>query len=670
MLSVVVCTRNRPQLLSRCLEALAAQTGDFEVVVVDQSDAPGLIPGDHCFHHLPHQERGLAAGRNAGVRAASGNVIAFLDDDAVPGFSYIRTLKKTFEEDAELAAAAGRILTLEDGRPYARVHDDRPRPIDRSDWLPFLGGNFAIRRSVINQIGPFDERFGAGRRWASGEETDYFFRMQYRNYRVAYVPALVIHHPKEAVDGAAPELRRKLFAYGRGQGAMMARHLLDFANYRMIATLIWSVTKPSLRTMQYALNLKRDRALLHAAIVLGKCTGFGEYANWRPVSRLQTPPLDTNAEGQKRIILDLRCMRMGRNGPSRFSHEILEALMSLDQNHYYLVLLHPEWKGKINFRPGFEPYFIAHSFKSPLDFLKIYSVARQFKAHIYFSSTFITPLITGTAKRTATLHDLINITLPEYFEGSNKYYAILAKQYLRFQTWLTVRNSDKIVTVAQSSRRHITYYYGIEPRKVSVVYNSAGNRFFAKPISQTTKQRFLFDGPYILGLANFRGYKNIRVLLQAYAKLKKDGAKELLVLFGRYSKELAEREILKSLGPDLAQSVRLLGSLTDDELSEIYTGASVFVFPSLAEGFGIPAIEAMACGTCVVTSNAGSLPEVCGDAAVYVNPRSPSELASVIRSLLESPERRSLLAKKGYQQARKYNWLESAQKLVRMFETL
>jgi len=277
MLSIIVCTRNRPELLGRCLEALAVQTGAFEVLVVNQGDTHALIPSDPRFHYIAHQERGLAAARNMGLCAASGNIIAFLDDDAVPDPGYIAALERAFAGDVKPAAIAGRILTIEDGRPYARVHDDRPRPLNRRDWLPFLGGNFAISRSVINLIGPFDERFGAGRHWASGEETDYFFRMLYQNCRVAYVPAIVIHHPKEAVDGATIELRRKLFAYGRGQGAMMARHLFDFANYRMIATLIWSVTKPSLRAMQYALNLKWGKALLHATVVLGKCTGFGEF---------------------------------------------------------------------------------------------------------------------------------------------------------------------------------------------------------------------------------------------------------------------------------------------------------------------------------------------------------------------------------------------------------
>ncbi len=281
MLSVVVCTRNRPELLRRCLEALAGHKGAFEVLVVDQGDTPAPIPGDLRFRHLPHHERGLAAGRNAGVRAAAGNVIAFLDDDAVPDSGYIPALEKCFEEDAQVVAAAGRILALEDGRPYARVHDGTPRHLGQRDWLRFLGGNFAIRRAVFDEIGPFDERFGAGRRWASGEETDYFFRMMYWNCRIAYVPAAVVHHPREPVDRAPRELRQKLLAYGRGQGALFARHLVDFANYQMLATLVWALTKPCLRVVQYALTLRWHRTLLHVTVVMGNCVGFTEFIKAR-----------------------------------------------------------------------------------------------------------------------------------------------------------------------------------------------------------------------------------------------------------------------------------------------------------------------------------------------------------------------------------------------------
>ncbi len=277
MLSVVVCTRNRPELLARCLVALAAQPGSFEVLVVDQGDVLVQLPDDSRFRHLPHGERGLAAGRNAGGRAAAGKVIAFVDDDAVPDPGYIQALERAFAETPGLAAAAGRILALEDGRPYARTHDNQPRMLGRRDWLRFLGGNFAVRRPVLEEVGPFDERFGAGRPWASGEETDYFFRMLYRNCRVAYVPEAVVRHPREAIKQAPPELRRKLFACARGQGALMARHLQDFANYRMVAALVWALAKPGLRAVQYAATLHLRRSLLHATVVRGKCAGFIEF---------------------------------------------------------------------------------------------------------------------------------------------------------------------------------------------------------------------------------------------------------------------------------------------------------------------------------------------------------------------------------------------------------
>jgi glycosyltransferase involved in cell wall biosynthesis len=279
MLSVVVCTRNRPALLGRCLKALLAQPGDFEVLVVDQGDRAAPLPADRRLRRLAHRERGLAAGRNAGGRAATGAVIAFLDDDAVPDPGYIKALERAFGQNPRLAAAAGRILALEDGRPYARVQDGTPRWLGQRDWLRFMGGNFAVRRAVLQEVGPFDERFGAGRPWASGEETDYFFRLLYRNCPVAYVPEAVVRHPREDIDRVPPELRRKLFGYARGQGALMARHLVDFANYRLLATLAWTVAKPGLRATQYALALQWRRAWLQGALAVGKCLGFAEF--WR-----------------------------------------------------------------------------------------------------------------------------------------------------------------------------------------------------------------------------------------------------------------------------------------------------------------------------------------------------------------------------------------------------
>ena len=277
MLSVVVCTRDRAELLDRCLKPLARHKGEFEVLVVDQGDAPTAIPDDSRFRRLADSGRGLARARNIGVSAAVGSVVVFVDDDAVPDANYIGVIAKAFEENPNLAALAGRILTLEDGRPYARTLDNRPRVLGRGDWRRFFGGNFAIRRTVLDRIGPFDERFGAGRRWASGEETDYFFRMQYRNCPIAYLPEAVVRHPRQAVEKAPRQLRTKLFASARGQGAMFARHCMDFANYGMVGTLAWEVGKPSLRLLENVLALRWHRVLLCANVAWGKCVGFAEF---------------------------------------------------------------------------------------------------------------------------------------------------------------------------------------------------------------------------------------------------------------------------------------------------------------------------------------------------------------------------------------------------------
>ena len=277
MLSIVICTRNRPAFLMRCLETLTEKKDSFEVLVVDQSDVPVALPEDPRCRRIATRELGLAAGRNKGICAAAGNVVAFVDDDTVPDSDYVRTLEEIFNRDVNLAAVAGRILTLEDGHPYTRLHDSTARELCRNDWPRFMGGNFAIRREVAEKVGPFDERFGAGRRWASGEETDYFFRLLYQNYRVVYGPSIIVRHPREAVDAAPRELRTKLLAYGRGQGAVIAHHLIDFDNYRMFILLIWVVVKSCLRVVQNAFILRPRSALLHATVALGKCIGFFEF---------------------------------------------------------------------------------------------------------------------------------------------------------------------------------------------------------------------------------------------------------------------------------------------------------------------------------------------------------------------------------------------------------
>lgn len=368
----------------------------------------------------------------------------------------------------------------------------------------------------------------------------------------------------------------------------------------------------------------------------------------------------------KRILLDLRCMRKGKNGPSRFSYEILKKLIEVDNRNQYLVLAHPEWRGEFAFPPNIEAKFVSINHTSILDSLWVFNIAHRFNAGIYLSTSFITPLFTGTRKRIATLHDLINITLPEYFSGKNIIYSSGARRYLRLRTWLTVKLSDYLLTVSKFSKEHIVNYFRLNANSVEIVYNGVNSIFSPKTMSEETRVRYGINRPYIMGLGNFRGYKNIGRLLQAFAILKDKGCDEILVLCGKFSLDMAQKIIRETVRKEIINSVILVNDLDDNQLREFYSSASVFVFPSLSEGFGIPPLEAMACGCYVVASSAASIPEVCGDAAIYADPRNPFAFAEAIWQLLTQPELQASLRKRGFRQARKFQWEESARQLIKI----
>jgi GT2 family glycosyltransferase len=140
-----------------------------------------------------------------------------------------------------------------------------------------LGGNMAFRKSALDQVGGFDERFGAGQQWSSGEETDMFFRMSHQKMKLVYAPQVVVYHPREDVGHTPQSLRTKLYAYGKGNGALFAKHIHTYHSLGLIASYLWSLVKPLLRIVQYFCMLQCNTALLHRAVLTGRVVGYWEY---------------------------------------------------------------------------------------------------------------------------------------------------------------------------------------------------------------------------------------------------------------------------------------------------------------------------------------------------------------------------------------------------------
>ena len=225
------------------------------------------------------------------------------------------------------------------------------------------------------------------------------------------------------------------------------------------------------------------------------------------------------------------------------------------------------------------------------------------------------------------------------------------------------RRADKIVTVSQFSKEEIVKYLNIPEEKIVVMPNGVDHSLYhpgyAEDAIEKAKRRYQIEGEYYLYLGTLEPRKNIERIVQAYARAKRPGGPKL-VLAGRrgwlYESIFAA---VQELG--IEEDVVFTDYVADADVPLLMSGARMFLFPSLYEGFGLPPLEAMACGTPVVTANTSSLPEVAGDAALLADPYSVREIAAAIARLEEDEALRRSLIQKGLERAAQFTWEKSAQ---------
>jgi glycosyltransferase involved in cell wall biosynthesis len=273
---------------------------------------------------------------------------------------------------------------------------------------------------------------------------------------------------------------------------------------------------------------------------------------------------------------------------------------------------------------------------------------------------------TKTCKILVTIHDLIPYFLPEMVRSS------FLKRFTREMPEIVSR-ADHILTVSMLSKQDIINIFGADPQKISVVYSAPTDAY--QPLPQEPTKKFLatkygLKKPYLLYAGGLNPRKNVAELIYAYSKINRDLHRlQQLVILGGDSKHANQLKLLvESL--NLKADVIFPGFVDSADLPLFYNGADLFVYPSLYEGFGLPPIEAMACGTPVITSNVSSIPEIVGDAAVQVNPADTLQLAGAILEVLNHEELSAALVQKGLSHSKKYNWRQNAAKILEIYESV
>ncbi len=287
------------------------------------------------------------------------------------------------------------------------------------------------------------------------------------------------------------------------------------------------------------------------------------------------------------------------------------------------------------------------------------SVAHRRHLDVIHAPVNVTPVVSG-APRVVTIHDLAFHLYPEQYPGAKQ-------RYLRAMTRISVRRATRVIAVSDATRNDIIRLYGCDPARVTTVPNGVGPEFAPLPEAQVAafrRERGLPD-PFILFLGTLQPRKNLETLLRAYARVAAESGWGLVVVGATgwsYEPIFATAEAL-----GLADSVVFAGFAEPDELPLWYNAAGMLVYPSVYEGFGLPALEAMACGTPVIAANNSSLPEVVGEAGLLVGARDVEALAHAIATLARDPELRIELSRRGRQRASGFSWRTTAQRTLNVY---
>ena len=365
-----------------------------------------------------------------------------------------------------------------------------------------------------------------------------------------------------------------------------------------------------------------------------------------------------------------------RSGVGQYTKRLTEAMISLRPKNQYVVFgFHFILKGLKNPIDDLSPTFIRKyirllpgrgynllykkGLRLPIDILL------RSKPDIVFYANFVHWPLWTKAKSVIVVHDLGYVDLPQYVETKNR---IFLEKYVPY----SVKKADHIITISEFTKRRIMQHFEIDSSKISIVTPAIDHSFFyPRPADEIKKIRETYNLPktFLLFVSTLEPRKNIVGLLDAFAALPASIQKQYpLVLVG--GRGWADEDIHERLRKYSDLPIIRPGYVRDEHMPSLYSAASLFIFPTHYEGFGMPPLEAMACGTPVITSATTSLPEVVEGAAIKINPANIHEITEAITLVLKDKDMQFTLSEMGLSQAKKFTWEKSAKKALEIFESL
>lgn len=373
-----------------------------------------------------------------------------------------------------------------------------------------------------------------------------------------------------------------------------------------------------------------------------------------------------------RIGFDATAAFTQGGGIGRYTRELLKALLESNQAYRFRIF---------SAAPSHEIAVPQSDFSGPQAQLRLLPLSPKWLYRIWYrlrlpvpvqlftggidlfhSPDFVLPPVLGNVPTLLTVHDLSFAHFPETFTPA------LVNYLNRVVPW-SVARAGHILADSESTKRDLLTLYGTPEEKISVLYSGVDANFQPvhdpEALDQVRERYSIGQAPFLFTVGTLQPRKNIQMLIRAFKPIALRSNYKLVIAGGKgwlYQQLLPEAQ-----RQDLADRVHFIGFVDDADLPALYSAARVFVFPSIYEGFGLPILEAMACGTPVIASDASSLPEVTGEAGILLRPDDEAAWSRVMGELMEDSALRAKLREAGFRQARRFDWHRSAARLLEIY---
>ncbi len=372
----------------------------------------------------------------------------------------------------------------------------------------------------------------------------------------------------------------------------------------------------------------------------------------------------------KKIGIDARFFGAKDKGFGRYTEQLIKNLEKADyKNQYYIFLRKDSWQEYQPKNKNFKKVLADYKWYGWKEQIFLPLKLKKYNLDLIHFTHFNTPIF-YPGKFMVTIHDLTLRHFPTRQKNfKNLLFYPLKQLIYKIVFRRVIRRAEKIITISNYTKKDILRYCKVNPSKIKVIYEGASENLK----SQISNLKSQIKKPYLLYVGNAYPHKNLKRLILTFNKLNQEpkirNQEYRLVLAGQedYFYKKLKLEI-RNLKLEIGDKIIFPGFISDEDLDATYRAADLYVFPSLSEGFGLPSLEAMACGVPVASSNATCLPEILGDAALYFNPLDIDDMAEKIKNILLDDRVKKDLIKKGFEQIKKYSWQKMAEETLGLYK--